>query len=160
MSRMTARTATWSSNWIVEVVISTGITVPSLVRCRPSQLSTPVAELPLEPLLEARGELGPSIWSVVIPSSSSRRVAELAAGRGIGVEDPALLVVDEDRVLDPVEECPGAALRLDHRLLGTGPLADVGDERIQPQRLARFVAEDVDHQLDGDQRPILCAGSS
>ena len=120
-----ASTATWLSNWIVEVVTSTGMIRPVLVRCRPSQLSVPSWSCRRSRSWKPAANSGTSIWLVVIPSNSSRRITELAACGGIGVEDPPFLIVHEDRVMDSIEQGPGAALRLDQRGLGLLSLGDV-----------------------------------
>ena len=152
-----ASTAIWLSYWIVVAVTSTGIILAALGPVHALAAQRPFAELEFEPLPEARGEFGHVDLVGGHRQQLFPRVAELAAGRGIGVEDSSLLVVHEHRVVDAVEQ--GPARRSDSTTASSapGPLADVGDERIKPHRLARFVAEDVDHQLDGNQRTILAA---
>ena len=86
--------------------MSTGMTRPSLVRCRPSNERCPVADLAAEPVLVAGGELG--VVDVAGRQSQEflARVAQEPARGRVGVEDPAVEGVDEDGVLDPLEQRP------------------------------------------------------
>ena len=66
----------------------------------------PVVQLALKPLLNPAANSGSSIWLGVHRQQFFARVAQQPAGGRIGVEDSALLIVDEHRVVDAVEEGP------------------------------------------------------
>ena len=124
----------------------------------------PFVQLARQPLAEPGGELGGVDLARVHRQQFFSRVAKLPAGRRIGVENSSPLIVHEHRVVDAVKQGPGAAFRLDQgrlrllpRLFGHDAFVDVGDEGVKPQRLARFITENVHDQLDRNQGTVLAA---
>src|SRR5208337_5332694 len=91
-------------------------TVLGTVQTLAAQRALP--ELLPQPFLKTRGEFRDVNLAGRHCQQFRARIAELAACGGIGVEDPPFLIVDEDRIVDPIEQGPGAALRLDQSGLG------------------------------------------
>src|SRR5208282_1718944 len=84
-------------------------------------------------------------------------VTQEIASCSIDVDNPGVkvdLVIPNWRL---VVELAITLLGIPHGLLGLHSLGDVGDEGIKALGLARVIAEDIDHQLHGNQASILAA---
>ena len=92
---------------------------------------------------------------VVRFSSSSRRVPEPSAGRGVRVEDMAVQVVDEDGVLDPLEQGAGPPLGGHQGGLGLLAPGDVLDRAPDADDLPLGIAYQavLDGEVDGPAVP-------
>ena len=98
-------------------------TVLGAVQTLAAQRALP--ELLPQPFLKTRGEFGDVNLAGRHSQQFRARIAELPACGGIGVEDPPFLIVHEDRVVDPIEQGPGAAFRLDQGGLGLLAFGDI-----------------------------------